>query len=84
MVIVEFDRNYFPCPPGCEFVTDTSRSCKKIQYGGILNIYIIGTLNKFSLAKSVVGRALKFLSGVMILPLCVPLIIRIDEDLTSE
>lgn len=41
-------------------------------------------LNRPSLAKSVVGRALKFLAGVMILPLYFPLIIRKGKDLIDS
>ena len=41
-------------------------------------------LNKPSLAKSVVGRALKFFAGVMILALYFPLIIRKGKDLINS
>jgi len=40
-------------------------------------------LNNPSLAKSVVGRALKFFGGEMTLPLYLPLIIRKDKDLAD-
>ena len=50
----------------------------------VMSYLLIMMLNKLSLARSVVGLALKFFGGYMIFPLYFPLIIRKGKGLTDS
>ena len=75
---IDFDRNDRSGPPRGKLVADPANrsSTSALSTSRWLSI----TLNRFSLAKSVVGRARKFFGGCMIRPRRMPLTILITHS----
>lgn len=77
---VDLDRRDAPCAARCELVADRPVPAKRSSTShSSKSSRLPSTLKRFSLAKSVVGRARRFLGGLIARPRYFPLTIRMSS-----